>query len=122
MHVKVALSDIDGTLIDRNDFYVLAWEAFLGEGSTIDRQAIQDQIGRGADNLVPTLLPRAAETMREPLGETHGDIFKRKYLETAKPFPDARALLQRVHGRAAGVVGGAGAVPSRRRVVTHLEL
>ncbi len=121
MHVKAVLFDIDGTLIDTNDFHVLAWEeAFLGEGHTIDREAIHDQIGKGADNLVPTLLPQADKAMQERLGEAHGDIFKRKYLKTAKPFPDARALLERVHASGQKIVWASSA--SKGELDHYLDL
>lgn len=96
--VKAVFFDIDGTLIDSNDFHVLAWEqAFSSIGITVNRQAIHDQIGKGADNLVPALMPGASETEQEKLGDAHGQIFKGKYLRQVKPFPSARDLLLLTH-------------------------
>ena len=58
MQIKAILFDIDGTLVDTNDMHVLAWEeAFAGIGAKFDRQVVHDQIGKGSDMLVPTLLP-----------------------------------------------------------------
>jgi len=105
MQIKAILFDIDGTLVDTNDMHVLAWEeAFAGVGASFDRQRIHDQIGKGTDMLVPTLLPDADEAQQEALGDAHGAIFKAKYLETAKPFAQANALLVHAHGLAQRVV------------------
>ena len=105
MPIKAILFDIDGTLVDSNDMHVLAWEeAFAGVGSTFDRQVLHDQIGKGTDMLVPTLLPDLDESGQEKLGEAHGSVFKAKYLNEAKPFPRAHDLLAHVHGRGQQVV------------------
>ena len=105
MQIQAILFDIDGTLVDTNDMHVLAWEeAFAGMGASFDRQRIHDQIGKGTDMLVPTLLPDADEAQQEALGDAHGAIFKAKYLETAKPFAEANALLAYAHGLGQRVV------------------
>ena len=98
MSIKAVLFDIDGTLIDSNDWHVAAWdEAFRGHGFTIDRAAIHDQIGKGGDILVPSLIPDADDGLTETLSDGHGEIFKQKYLERMQPFPDARELLLHAH-------------------------
>ncbi len=105
MPITAILYDIDGTLVDSNDLHVLAWEqAFAGIGATFDRQTIHDQIGKGTDMLVPTLLPDLDDNAVEKLGEAHGDIYKTKYLETAQPFPGAHDLLARSHAAGQRVV------------------
>ncbi|BCA60862.1 hypothetical protein HMP09_0096 [Sphingomonas sp. HMP9] len=105
MQIKAILFDIDGTLVDTNDMHVLAWEeAFATVGASFDRQAIHDQIGKGTDMLVPTLLPDADEDQQEKLGDKHGAIFKAKYLETATPFAQAHDLLAHAHGLGQRVV------------------
>ena len=105
MAIKAILFDIDGTLVDSNDFHVLAWEeAFRGIGAAFDRQVIHDQIGKGTDMLVPTLLPGLDEAAQEALGEAHGGAFKARYLTAVKPFADARALLARAHDAGQRVV------------------
>jgi membrane protein len=94
--LKAILFDIDGTLVDSNDYHVLAWdEAFRAAGYSFDRQTLHDQIGKGADNYVPALLPDASPDEAERLGDAHGPIYKQRYLPLVKPFPGARDLLAR---------------------------
>ena len=105
MAITAVLFDIDGTLVDSNDHHVLAWkEAFAGIGARFDRQVIHDQIGKGTDMLVPTLLPDLNEEAQERLGKAHGDAFKARYLAEVKPFPGARDLLARTHAAGLRVV------------------
>ncbi|KQN30569.1 hypothetical protein ASF00_07570 [Sphingomonas sp. Leaf34] len=99
MQIKAILFDIDGTLVDTNDMHVLAWEeAFAVVGAAFDRRVIHDQIGKGTDMLVPTLLPDADEDQQKELGDTHAAIFKAKYLHVAKPFAQAGELMAHAHG------------------------
>ncbi len=96
--LKAILFDIDGTLVDSNDLHVLAWEeAFRDAGYQSDRATLHSQIGKGADNYVPALLPQASEEEAERLAEAHARIYKQKYLADVRPFPHARDLLKRSH-------------------------
>lgn len=97
MAIKAVLFDLDGTLVDSNDYHIAAWQAVFGRiGATFDDQTVHDQIGKGTDMLVPTLLPDTDEDEQERMGEEHGQIFKTKYLERVRPFAGARDLLARV--------------------------
>jgi phosphoglycolate phosphatase-like HAD superfamily hydrolase len=88
--------DIDGTLVDSNDMHVLAWEeAFASIDVHFERSEIHDQIGKGADMLIPTLLPNASKAEQEALADAQGGAFKSRFLEMVVPFPDAHALLKR---------------------------
>jgi HAD superfamily hydrolase (TIGR01509 family) len=103
--IRAVLFDIDGTLVDSNDMHVLAWEeAFAGVGASFARQTIHDQIGKGSDMLVPTLLPGTDEDAQEKLGDAQGAAFKGKFLDQVKPFPGAHDLLARVHAEGITVV------------------
>lgn len=94
MQIKAILFDIDGTLVDSNDLHVLAWEeALLGLGARFDRQTVHDQIGKGTDMLVPTLLPDLDAAAIEALGDRRSAIFKENYLDKVVPFPGAHDLL-----------------------------
>jgi hypothetical protein len=77
MTIKAVMFDLDGTLVDSNDMHVLAWEeAFLGVGRAFDQTVIHDQIGKGADMLIPSLVPALDEEVRQTLGNAQGAIFR----------------------------------------------
>ncbi|KAB0677360.1 HAD family hydrolase [Aureimonas leprariae] len=105
MPPSAILFDIDGTLVDSNDFHVEAWdEAFRRAGHEFDAETLHDQIGKGSDTLVPTLLPDIGEDEREAIGEAHGEIFKAKFIDRVRPFPAARELMERAHAAGQKVV------------------
>jgi phosphoglycolate phosphatase-like HAD superfamily hydrolase len=96
MTFKAILFDIDGTLVDSNEQHISAWhDAFREFGHPIGRDAIHDQIGKGGDNLVPALLPDLPDDEVARLGEAEGRIFRERYRPQVRPFPDAKALIER---------------------------
>ncbi|MBN8808271.1 MAG: YihY family inner membrane protein [Sphingomonas sp.] len=96
--VKALLVDLDGTLVDSNDSHVEAWfEAFRAYDHNVTRPAIRQQIGKGGDLLVPTLLPHSSNSQQKQVTDAHGEIFKSKYLHRVRPFPGATALLERAY-------------------------
>jgi HAD superfamily hydrolase (TIGR01509 family) len=95
--IRAVLFDIDGTLVDSNGWHVEAWHrAFAAAGFPQERAVIAGQIGKGTDNLVPSLLPGIGEATCERLGDLHGQFFKRDYIHRVRAFPHARDLLARV--------------------------
>jgi membrane protein len=93
---QAILFDIDGTLVDSNQFHVLAWaEALHAAGHDFRMAELHDHIGKGADNYVRALLPDASDEEAEALGVAHGKLFKQHYFHRLKPFSGARELLQR---------------------------
>ena len=96
MPYTAILFDIDGTLVDSNDYHVLAWDrVFRDAGHEFDRKTLHGQVGKGSDNYVPALLPGIADDEAERLGDAHGRIYKQDYLPKVGPFPGARELLRR---------------------------
>jgi membrane protein len=95
MHIKAILFDIDGTLVDSNEAHVEAWQrAFRAEGFEMSRETIREQIGKGGDNLVPSLLPDLPEDIRERLSQAEGEIYRRDYLLDVRPFPGGKEILR----------------------------
>jgi phosphoglycolate phosphatase-like HAD superfamily hydrolase len=91
------LFDVDGTLVDTNDLHAAAWrEAFLHFGHEISLEAIRWQVGKGGDNLIPSLLPDLSEDEQAALEAWRGDLFKRCYMPRAIPFEGVRDLFERI--------------------------
>jgi HAD superfamily hydrolase (TIGR01509 family) len=97
--IKAVLFDVDGTLIDSNDLHATAWrETFLRYGVDIPLDEVRGQIGKGGDNLIPSLLPRElVEAKQEEIEEYRSNLFKRDYLPRVVPFPGVRALFERIY-------------------------
>lgn len=94
---RAVLFDVDGTLVDTNDLHAAAWrEAFLHFGIDIPHERIRRQVGKGGDNLIPTLLPDSGEAEREEMEEYRSALFRRDYLPRAVPFPGVRELFERL--------------------------
>ena len=102
MPIQVVIFDIDGTLIDSVDQHAAAWVEALGHfGHEVSFQAVRAQIGKGGDQLMPVFLsPDFIEQQGEALERFRGDLFKRRYLDSLRPFPGVPQLFERL--RAAG--------------------
>jgi|SRR6185312_3053849 len=98
MPPKAIFLDVDGTLIDSNDFRVDAWaEAFHDAGLLVERKQIRAQVGKGADILIPSLFPDLNPKRREKIDRRHSEIFASRYRSQVKPFAMAGDLIGRLH-------------------------
>lgn len=99
MMSKAFIFDVDGTLVDSNDFHALAWEkAFASKGKTIPVSRIRREIGKGADQLLPVFLTKKElAEIGEELDEIQGNIFGREYFVQVRPFPKVRELFKAIH-------------------------
>jgi HAD superfamily hydrolase (TIGR01509 family) len=122
MMIGAVLFDVDGTLIDSNDLHAAAWrEAFSHFGVDIPFDEVKQQIGKGGDNLIPTLLPEElVEEKQDEIDDFRSELFKRDYLPRAVPFPDVRALMERLYGDGKKIVLASSA--KGPEVDYHLEL
>jgi HAD superfamily hydrolase (TIGR01509 family) len=118
---RVALFDVDGTLVDTNGLHAEAWRVtFAHFGHDIPAQAIAEQIGKGGDNLIPALLPDASDAEAEEMDSFRGELFKRDYLPRATPFPGVRELFERLVAEGVKIVLASSS--SRAEVDYHLNL
>lgn len=100
---RAIIFDIDGTLVDSNEFHVQAWrEVFLRHGKDVPATAIRPQMGKGGDQLIPVFWSRDdVERIGDEMQEERVRLFIEKYLPRVRPFPDVRRLFERL--RADGV-------------------
>jgi HAD superfamily hydrolase (TIGR01509 family) len=102
MSLTALLLDLDGTLVDTNMFHVELWGKALKKlGYHVAPDRIFAEIGKGGDNVVPSLLGKDAE-------EKHGDELRDVYLDLFKSeiktrraavFPGAVDLLKSLRAR-----------------------
>ena len=94
------LLDVDGTLIDSNDAHARAWVDVARElGHEADYDSIRRMIGMGGDKLMPKAFGIEHDSEEgERMSKRRSEIFRERYLPTLRPFPDARALLERMRG------------------------
>jgi phosphoglycolate phosphatase-like HAD superfamily hydrolase len=94
---RAVLFDVDGTLVDTNDLHAAAWrQAFLNFGLDKPVEEIRWQVGKGGDNLIPSLFPDLGDGQRAEMEDFRGELFKRDYLPRAVPFPGVRDLFERL--------------------------
>jgi HAD superfamily hydrolase (TIGR01509 family) len=94
---RAALFDVDGTLVDTNDLHAAAWrEAFLHFGIDLPHEEIRRHVGKGGDNLIPSLLAGVDAGRRKEMEKHRSELFRRDYLPRATPFPAVRDLFVRL--------------------------
>lgn len=122
MTLQAVLFDVDGTLIDSNEYHARAWhDAMAHFGARVSLADVRAQIGKGADNLMPALLD--ADFIRahgEALRNYRGMLFERDYLDRTRPFPGVRPLFERI--AAAGPRITLASSGTKDEVAHHLDL
>jgi HAD superfamily hydrolase (TIGR01509 family) len=90
------LFDLDGTLVDSVPAHTAAWmRALRACGAQLTYDAVHDQIGKGADQLVPDLVgDEAAARCGETAIRLHDRIYSREYLPRLRVFPAANMLFR----------------------------
>ncbi len=100
---KAVIFDVDGTLVDSVDLHARAWqEAFRDFGHDIPFEGLRGQIGKGGDQLMPVFLSKEELAEKgEALEQHRADLFKARYMDQVRGFPDVPALFKRL--RADGI-------------------
>ena len=96
--IRAVIFDVDGTLVDTNDLHAAAWaEALHRFGHDIPQDQVRHEIGKGGDQLMPALLPpEVVERQGKEIEALRKDLYSGEYLRKARPFPEVRALFERV--------------------------
>jgi HAD superfamily hydrolase (TIGR01509 family) len=95
---RVAVLDVDGTLIDSNDAHAEAWvETGRELGTAVEFAHVRRLIGMGGDKVLPRLTGVEEDSPEgERWTERRGEIFRERHLPGLRAFPGARALLERL--------------------------
>jgi phosphoglycolate phosphatase-like HAD superfamily hydrolase len=95
---RTVLLDVDGTLIDSNDAHASAWvDAAREFGFDTPYSVLRPMIGMGGDKLMPKAFGISHESEQgKAMSERRSEIFRERYLPALRPFPKARALLERM--------------------------
>ena len=109
--MKAVIFDVDGTLVDSVDLHAEAWQqAFAKFGKNIDYQAVRDQIGKGGNELMPHFFgKKELEEIGDDMKEFRGTLFKEKFIDKVKPFPQVRELLLRLKDEGKKIAVGSSA-------------
>ncbi len=96
--IKAVIFDMDGTLIDSNDFHASAWREILAKyGHKVAFEQVRHQIGKGGDQLMPVFLSEEEVERDGPrIEEERSELFKRDYLPRIEAFPMTRELFERI--------------------------
>ncbi len=100
-HLEALILDVDGTLVDSNDFHAEAWQkAFSHFGKDLSFDVIRSQMGKGGDLLVPDLLDaRDMQEFSKELKDYRKKLFRGQYLQKVRPFDGTKDVLARLHDR-----------------------
>ncbi len=96
--IKAVIFDMDGTLIDSNDFHARAWQEILARyGHEVTFEQARHQIGKGGDQLMPVFLSEEEVERDGPrIEKERSELFKRDYLPRIEAFPMTRELFERI--------------------------
>ena len=96
--VRAVIFDVDGTLINSNEAHVQTWvEVFRHFGFERDAAAIRPQMGKGGDNLMPLFLSsEEIDRFGEKMEKLRKELFTKQHLPYLRPFPQVRALFERL--------------------------
>lgn len=97
MNLRVLLLDVDGTLVDSNDQHARAWvDVFAEGGDRVPYEAVRALVGMGGDKLVQVFNGLSPDEPRSrELRDRRKELFAARYLGSVRPFPGARALVER---------------------------
>ena len=124
-NLRAFIFDIDGTLVDSNEFHVDSWDrAFRHFGKQFSREQLRAQIGKGSDQYLPEFLsPEEIKKFGAELDEYRSTLFRKEYLPRVQPFPKVRTLFERIKRDDRRIVlASSGKEPDTRHYIELLEV
>src|SRR4051812_12591021 len=100
--IDAVIFDVDGTIVDSVVHEIVAWhEALVRCGFDVPRNAVREQMGKGTDQLLPSLLPHESKRTYDELASLHRKIFRAQHRADVRPFATVAPLFKRL--RDAGI-------------------
>ena len=95
---QLVVMDVDGTLVDTNYHHVVAWQAaFEAVGVFVPTATLHRHVGMGGDQFVPAVAGDDVEREHgDAARERHDSIYRERFIDEVRPYPDARAFLERL--------------------------
>jgi HAD superfamily hydrolase (TIGR01509 family) len=106
---EAVILDMDGTLVDSNWAHARAWTDALREhGYDVPYERVLPMIGMGGDQLLPLAANGLQKSSDEGMkvATRKKAIFHETYFPQVKPFPQVRALVERMRQEGLRVVVG----------------
>ncbi len=121
-HIRGVILDVDGTLIDSNDAQARSWlEAMAQYGHFVPYEKLRWSIGEGGDKLMPRLIGLSAQSSEgKKISVRRKAVFNQLYLPTLQPFPETRALVQRM--RESGLKVAIGSSAPEEELMAELRI
>ncbi len=120
--VKAILCDMDGTLLDSNEFHAESWQrCFETFGIHVTVGEVQRQIGKGGDQMLPVFVEKERlKEIEEELKECKKKLFEAEYMARLVPFPKAQELMDALAG--AGIRIAMASSAGEKELQTYLEI
>jgi len=98
-HIKAAVLDLDGTLVDSVDIWADVWsEGLNNEGINVTKEQIRHYIGIPLESIIKNVLGKEDKNLEEKLRDAQNEILWKK-AETLRAFPDAVSMLEKLKSR-----------------------
>jgi len=98
-HIKAAVLDLDGTLVDSVEILADVWsEGLNNEGINVTKEQIKHYIGIPLGSIIKNVLGKEDKNLENKLREAQREILFKK-AETLRAFPDAVSMLEKLNSR-----------------------
>jgi HAD superfamily hydrolase (TIGR01509 family) len=99
-HIRAVLWDMDGTLIDSEEFHWISWrDTLAAEGITITHEQFLSSFGQRTDSIIPQWLGTAATPERiEKIGNAKEELYRQLIRQHGiSPLPGVAHWVRQLH-------------------------
>lgn len=97
--IRAFIFDVDGTLVDTRDIHTNAWKkALAAVGIELSAEAIQEQLGRRAVDIIQDFIPEDRPELRADVLEAKWRAFRDAYTDI-EVFPKTKELFAYLHDK-----------------------